>query len=117
MRLVGRSHLVEVEHACGVALELLDLDHARVLPQAQLVLAEAVRRHQLLVVLRPEQRTHLPGKSAGKGENKEHLDLMYAQNAWSLQSAELTALIESFPNLCGLNSLRGHPPVSRCRPS
>lgn len=59
VHLVGRSHLVEVEHARGVALELLDLDHARVLPQAQLVLAEAVRRHQLLVVLRPEQRTHL----------------------------------------------------------
>lgn len=42
-----------------VAPELLDLEHVRVLPEAQLVLAEAVGRHKLLIVLRPLKGTHL----------------------------------------------------------
>ena len=39
--------------------ELLDLKHAGVLPEGQLVLAEPVGRHELLVVSRPLQGAHL----------------------------------------------------------
>lgn len=42
-----------------VTPELLDLEHVRVLPEAELVLAEAVGRHELLVVLRPLEGAHL----------------------------------------------------------
>eukprot|EP00964_Phaeocystis_antarctica_P064192 scaffold38599_cov75-Phaeocystis_antarctica.AAC.1 len=51
--------LREVEDARGVAGELGGLDHVRVLPQDELVVREAVRRDDLLVVHRPLQRADL----------------------------------------------------------
>lgn len=57
-----------------VPLELLDLQHARVLPEAQLVLAEAVGRHELLVVLRPLEGAHLrcQCRTHVQGEGSQH---------------------------------------------
>lgn len=45
-----------------VPTELLDLQHVGVLPEGQLVLAEPVGRHELLVVSRPLQGAHLKQK-------------------------------------------------------
>lgn len=50
-----------------VPLELLDLEHARVLPEAQLVLAEAVGRDELLVMLRPLEGAHLQSVTVQSG--------------------------------------------------
>ncbi len=48
-----------VEHTGLVAGEVRNLDHRGVLPQRELVLGEAVRRENLLLVLAPHERAHL----------------------------------------------------------
>ena len=49
----------QVEHPTGVTPQLADLAHAGVLPDAQLVVNEPVRRQDLPLVRVPLQRTHL----------------------------------------------------------
>ena len=51
-----------------MAGELGGLDHVRVLPQDELVVREAVRRDDLLVVHRPLQRAHLRVRVDGVDE-------------------------------------------------
>jgi len=48
-----------VENPGGMAVEFGDLGHGRVAPEGDLVLRKAVRAHDLLVVLAPDQRAHL----------------------------------------------------------
>lgn len=55
----GRGH---VQHPGGVARQLLRLHHGRVLPQAELVLGEAVARQELLLGGGPEEGEHLAAR-------------------------------------------------------
>ena len=48
-----------VEDPLGVAEQLRDLGHGRVLPDGDLVPGEPVRRDQLPVLGRPQKRAHL----------------------------------------------------------
>jgi hypothetical protein len=52
----------EVQDAGGVSGELSDLGHGGVLPEAELVLAEAVGGQQLALVGGPLQGAHLKGE-------------------------------------------------------
>lgn len=49
----------KVQHPRLVTSKLADLDHGRVLPQGELILGEAVRGQDLLLVLAPDEGAHL----------------------------------------------------------
>jgi len=51
--------LIHVKNPGSMTLELLNLRHGRILPQDELILAKAVARAYLPLVLRPQQRANL----------------------------------------------------------